>query len=173
MKRLIAPRGLWTLILLIAFFAIQLIPTFYQPIHRIIFIQEQAALQTLQEGHSSLESLTISEELFRTIQEEEHEITWNGKRYDIKSIKYHDGLVELVVKHDTLETHLKNIVSILQGQQTDDSSRVTHSGFFAFFYQAMESHDLIQPIFPTENVLIGTFHPLAASLSMLAPPPRA
>jgi len=172
-KRLIAPNGLWTLILLIAFFALQLLPACYQPIHRFIFIQEQAALLNLTEGHSSLESLKLSEELFQTIQEEEHEITWNGKRYDIKSIKYHDGLVELVVKRDTLETNLKNIVSILQGQQTNDSSRVTHSGFFAFFYQAMESHDLIQPIFPTENLLIGTFHPLAASLSLLAPPPRA
>ncbi len=172
MKRLGIHTGLWSLILLIAFFALQLIPALYQPIHQLIFLKQQEALFKLDERNPSLESLKMTREMFSNLQEEEKEITWNGKRYDIKSIQYHDGIVELIIKHDSLETQLKSIVSIIQGQKSGDPSCVSHSAFFAFFHQTIGTYHLIQPHHTEECLLLSSFYPATHSMVIIAPPPR-
>lgn len=147
-------------------------PILYQPIHQLIFLKQQESLFKLDERNPGLESLKMTREMFLKIQEEEKEITWNGKRYDIKSIQYHDGIVELIVKHDSLETQLKSIVSIIQGQKSDDPSCVSHAGFFAFFHQTIGTYHLIQPHRTEECLLLGSCYPATHCMAIIAPPPR-
>lgn len=140
----------------------------------MIFVQQQKTLSVLSESHASLEVLKITEESFQSIQEEEKEITWNGKRYDIKKISHReDGIVELVVKHDTLETNLKNLVSILQGGESHSTQAITHAGFLAFFFQAEQSYALIQPLCPSQILLHSSFDLSTCFETIIAPPPRA
>lgn len=164
--------GLWSLILLIAFFALQVMPALYQPIHQLIFLKQQESLFKLDEKNPGLESLKMTREMFSNLQEEEKEISWNGKRYDIKSIQYHDGIVELLVLQDSLETELKRIVSVLEGPTTSDSAYDSHSGFFAFFFQSIGTYHLIQPHRSEECLLLGSFYPTTHCMAIIAPPPR-
>ena len=172
-KRLKLFGGLWIIVLMIAFFALQLIPALYPSIHKMIYVQQQALMRNVHEESSSLESLKMSKELYQHIQEEGKEISWNGQRYDIKSIQFHDGLVELIVKKDTLETKLKNLVSILEGKQDDSSPINTGSGFMAFFYQAQQAFTLIQPYCPSQILLHSSFELSTRYVTIIAPPPRA
>ena len=172
MKRGIFRNAYWSLILLIAFAAVQLLPALFQPIHQYIYWSEQTSLAHLDAGSSSLESLRMTEASFAAIQEEEHEITWNGKRYDIKSIQYHDGIVELLVKHDSLETKLENIVQLIQGSSERPAGPHSTQHFYAFYFERLHPICLVIPARMFVQLQVGTTSVEQNPRAVIAPPPR-
>lgn len=172
-KRGVFKNIYWSFIVLLAFAAIQLLPALFQPIHHYIYWNEQSDLAQLDAGSARLESLRMTEASFAAIQEEEHEITWNGKRYDIKSVRYINGYVELLVKYDTLETKLKRIVQLIDGSSAKHSGSYSAHQFYAFYFEKMS---LLRIVNPTRHIVelkqfeikLGTL-----PIAVIAPPPRA
>jgi hypothetical protein len=172
-KQGVFKNAYWSLMLLLAFAAIQLLPAMYQPIHLFIYQREQSNLAQINAESTSLESLRMSEASYAAIDEGEHEISWNGKRYDIKSVRFANGFVELLVKQDTFETKLKSLVQLIQGSSEGHSGPQSVQQFYAFYFEELNTMHLIIPTRLSSQLLVAAINLENSTLAVIAPPPRA